>query len=232
MGYLWLSLFPLLPLFQKKTFIQYILLLAILLFVINGFKRGAILVSVVLSVAFILLSFRESASQKRKIAIALLVVFTAIVGFYYINVLASSNDYFNYRIGQTVEGNASNREWMYPMFFNAIITQNDTFRFLFGNGADGTLKLFGTYAHQDWLEIGINQGIVGIVFYFIYWCAFFKTCRKAKKIQVKSIYSSLVLVFIAYFLISLFSMSINGMYLFSSSVLGFSMANYNQYYSD
>ena len=227
MGYLWLSLFPLLPLTRNESIKQHSLFLAILFFVISGFKRGAIFVAILLSIMHFFFLIRESSSRRARIKLIIFIIITVLAGLYFYNTLLSTSDFFNQRVEQTIEGDASNREWMYPMFFNAIRHQTNPFIFLFGNGADGTIKLFGTYAHQDWLEIGINQGIIGIIIYAVYWIVLLMTCLKARERLEEDTLHSLMMVSVAYFLISLFSMSINGMYLFSTSVLGYSIACYN-----
>ena len=33
------------------------------------------------------------------------------------------------------------------------------------------------FAHNDWLEILTNQGLVGVVIYGFYWVCFMLTCR-------------------------------------------------------
>ena len=77
-------------------------------------------------------------------------------------------------------------------------------QYLFGRGANGTLEILGVFAHNDWLEIAVNQGLLGIAVYAVYWKQFYSTWRQSTNIEAKTI---LALVGIIYFAKTIFSMS-------------------------
>ena len=157
-GYDFLALMPLLLLWNKKTATQYILLLTTLFFVILCMKRGAIIIGVICFIYFLNSTFKYSRGNKRALVFALSTL--AVLGtiLIFINML-DSNDYFAYRIEQTLQGNSSNRDQLYTTYWNHFISETNIIRFLFGNGANATLKVGMNFAHNDWLELAINNGI-------------------------------------------------------------------------
>lgn len=80
------------------------------------------------------------------------------------------------------------------------------------------------YAHNDWLEIAINQGVFGLLIYAFYWLCFYKTIRQAK--QNLSAKLVLTLAFISFFIMTLFSMSYTEYSIFSCTVFGYYLAHY------
>ena len=149
----------------------------------------------------------------------MVVVFVAV---YWINTLLENSDYFNTRIEKTLEGDTSSRNELYGVFLNHYLRETNIWRFLFGNGADATIKISTNYAHNDWLEIAINNGAVMLVLYLIYWIVLFRTARKAKGNAV--CFMMLNLYFIIYFLKSWFSMSYASIPIYASSALGYALA--------
>ena len=90
-------------------------------------------------------------------------------------------------------------------------------------GAEGTIKVTYNYAHNDWLELLTNQGIIGVIFFAYYWLGVYYTC-KSKRLSKESRFA-LKYIFLILFLMTLFSMSINAMTIYSSSMLGYALAD-------
>lgn len=229
-GYIMVSLFVLLPLFQEKPLVQYSLLSVVLWYVLTGFKRGAILVGALCVIWMVYLSFtnkneRNQGRVGRKYLIrVLLTIVLIVVGVYTVNLLLSGSDYFNQRVEATLEGNSSNRDLIYGKMYGFIWQQNNIFNILFGNGADATLKIFGAYAHNDWLEIAVNNGLWMVVLYVVYWVSLAKFVLKGNKYSVCS--QMLTLFFFIYFLKTLFSMSYNDITPYAACAFGYALANF------
>ena len=51
---------------------------------------------------------------------------------------------------------------------------------LFGYGADGSLKVGVNYAHNDWLEVLIDMGLVGFVAYLVFWISLILQWKRLK----------------------------------------------------
>ena len=78
------------------------------------------------------------------------------------------------------------------------------------------------YAHNDWLEIAVNQGVLGIMIYILYWILFAKeSLSKCYDPQIKM---ALQLLFIIYFMKTIISMSYYDMTIPATFALGYYLA--------
>lgn len=220
-GYLFLSCIPLLVVYRKKPLLQFGLLAFVMMFIVLGMKRGAIAIGALLVIYFILQAIKNSSGQRRFLFILLSVAL--IVGAVYFFIYRmSESEYMMRRIQNTLEGNSSGRDDLYSFFWNYFTQDASLLHYLFGRGANGTLEIYSKYAHNDWLEIAVNQGILGIVIYLIYWRYFYKTWRYTANPDAKVI---LAMFLVIYFAKTLFSMSYGDMTYVSTSVLGYALAN-------
>lgn len=220
-GYTFLSLIPIWILFRKKPLLQYVGLAMCLAFIIMGMKRGAILIGGVV-ICYLVCQIIRNARRRQRIYIILLTLALGCATVYLIMDMVSSSDYFLHRLETTIEGNSSGRDNLYSFFWN-YFTEEATFpQFLFGRGANGTLEVFYNYAHNDWLEIAVNQGLLGIVVYGFYWLSFYQTWRYSTNVEAKTI---LALFGIIFFAKTIFSMSYGDMTYVCTSVLGFALAS-------
>ena len=89
---------------------------------------------------------------------------------------------------------------------------------LIGNGAWATTKITWTAAHNDWLEILIDMGIMGVCFYVYYWYIFGKTILKSQLPSLSRF--GIMLVFLNMFFKTIFSMSFTDMTFFHAIMLG------------
>lgn len=223
-GYMFLSLIPVWVLFRKKPLLQYIGLAFCMAYIVMGMKRGAIAVGGVV-VLYLILNIIKKSKGKQKIIVILLTAALAVAGVYFVIDMMSSSDYLLQRIEATIEGNSSGRDSIYSFFWTYFTEMADFVHYLFGRGANGTLEIYYNYAHNDWLEIAVNQGLLGIIVYAIYWKNFYSTWRQSTNIEAKTI---LALVGIIYFAKTLFSMSYGDMTYVCTSVLGYALATYKK----
>ena len=221
MGYIFVGLMPCFLVFKKKLY-KYIGIVACMLFVLFSMKRGAMIVGMV-GVLIILYTDIKHFRGVRKNIFILLVGVVGFVVFSFLQDNLFQNDFFNQRIEQTMEGSSSGRDVIYSTLWNSYINKFNIFHQLFGMGADGTLKVTFNYAHNDWLEILINQGLVGVVLFFSYWIFFIRTVKDNRySLIVRQV---LFIIFVITFLRTLFSMSINDNSIFLCSALGFALAD-------
>lgn len=219
-GYLFLSLIPVWVLFHKKPLLQYIGLAFCMAFIIMGMKRGAILIGV-LVVLYLVRNIIKNSKGKQRLFVISLTVGLTIIGVYLVIDMMSSSDYFLQRIEATKEGNSSGRDDLYSYFWNYFTERADFSQYLFGRGANGTLEIYHNFAHNDWLEIAVNQGLLGIVVFAIYWRRLYVTWRCSKNMEAKTI---LAMVGFIDFAKTFFSMSYNDMTFLSTSVFGYALA--------
>ena len=220
-SYLIVGVLPLTVLLNKKLVIQYVVIGIILLYAVMGFKRGALLVAVI-SVLLIIYESMRDVKKRKKILVMLLSAIVLTYIFEYAKQMIYSSDFFSYRYEKTLSGDASGRENMYPVFFNYFINENSLFSFLFGNGLDATLFIFGNGAHNDWLEIAIDMGIFGLCLYLFYWNCFYKSLRSSKGFV--DVHIMLLLVFVADLLKTFFSFSIYNRPISTTCALGYCLA--------
>lgn len=228
-GYTVLSLICLLPLFNKKPLIQYGLLTVCMAYVLMGYKRGAITASGFCVLWFVIQTFKMDKAKEKKtiyrqiirIVLVFGIVFGAIYGVQY---LFSESEYFNQRVDSTMSGQSSGRDVYYSFFLNHIYNETKPLRLLFGYGAYGTLVLFGDSAHNDWLEIAIDNGLIVVLIYVGYWISLFTMFFKGKRTSTST--TILGLFVILYFMKTIYSMSYTTVTPYASCALAYAMAYY------
>lgn len=222
-GYFIVSLLPVVAFLRKKVLYQYAALFVIFCLVVLAMKRGAIVVAVVGCSYFVWESFRK-AKGKQKLLYILLGTAVVVAGVMYFRYQLETSDYMQIRLEQTKEGDMSARESMYPEYLSFFFRNSTVAEYMFGYGADGTLRNMGDYAHQDWIETLMNQGFFGVILMFCYWMALLYTCAESFCKRYTNVALILGLFIIIFFTKSMISMSINGMTIFSTSALAFALA--------
>jgi O-antigen ligase len=221
MGYIMVALIPALFVFNKAWW-QYVVLGVCILFALFSMKRGAIICGFLLSILYILMNMKSARSGKKVVIFFLI----TIISIFILNILQDTlfqNDFFQRRLEKTLEGDSSGRDVLYKFFLFFFIYRASPIEKLLGIGADGTIKISFNYAHNDWLEILINQGMVGIFCYVLYWCFFIITVKKRKYSRRSK--NILVLVLVFTFVKSLFSMSIGSLTIYTTSIFGYALAD-------
>lgn len=221
-GYLFVSLLPCLVIYRRKRLIQYIFLSISVFFILASVKRGAILIGVLSSIFIIVYNILNS-SRKTRFWTLLLSVFILFISWQVVSHMMETNDYFHLRMEQTLDGDDSNRSSMYKNLFDVFEKQSSFIQMLFGRGAWGTLTVNMNFAHNDWLEILINQGLLGILIFLVYWILFFIESRNDK--LSKSSRFCLFLIFFICLSKTIFSMSYSDMNIYIVSVLGLALAD-------
>lgn len=225
-GYVFLSLIPALLLFNKKTYIQYFGLIVANAFIILSTKRGAIFIAALVTITFLWYNLRQSKGKKKFIIITITTLFF-ILAYQFINDLLINNSYFYGRIQDTLSGNSSHRDEIYLSMWDAYTSSENPIHKLFGRGAYGTLTVGMNFAHNDWLEILTNQGLLGVIIFARFFIYQIKNLRDYSHNDcVKQI---LILVLIIMFCKTIFSMSYSDISIYLSSVIGYSLAQRKVY---
>ena len=223
MGYVMLSVIPSLLIFNKKPLWQYVGIGICIVFILMAMKRGAILCAGIFLFVFVWQKMKSSQSSSRRI----LVIAAIIVGFYllvqFIEDVLMNSDYFIARLEQTRAGDASGRESMYNEYFNHFIFDAGVIPKLIGYGANGTIKVFDDFAHNDWLEILTNQGLLGIVVFVFYLNCFIKTIKR-KQLHPESKFA-LMVILVIFIPQSIFSAGITNTTIFTATMFGYALNN-------
>jgi len=221
-GYMFLSLIALICFYRNKIWAQFVLLGYCMAFIVMSMKRGAILVGAICLLVF-LFSSLKNASPKRRKTILFFFMLLLIIGAYIVNYYLGSSDYFNHRMDDTMSGNSSGRDSIYSTYLNYFLHEAPFVNFLIGHGAYGTIKIFGGLAHNDWLEISINQGLFGVFMYISYWLVFWKNWRSLEKKSMAKMAIGIILLIS--FMKTFFSMSYDDMGIYDTMLLGFCFAH-------
>jgi hypothetical protein len=221
MGYLFMSLLPMTVFLRKRPFVMFMVLVYCMMFLVMGMKRGAIIIG---AVTLVILAFRMMGGFSRFINKKYLILACVLIlsGYLIVSYYMENSEYFNYRLEQTLEGESSGRDELFSTFVNHIIYKTGPWHFFVGSGALATLKIANQYAHNDWLELAINQGVLGLLVYILYWLAAYKEWKSSDRNQLYSL--AMMLVFFDYFLKSFFSMSYSNMEIFATMTLGYCLA--------
>ena len=116
----------------------------------------------------------------------------------------------------------SGRDVVFSQLSSYFFNETSAWQFYLGSGANHTVAVAGNYAHNDWLELAVNQGCLGVLVYLIYWICMYKTWRHSKSLP--TIYSSLGALLIIYFLSTFFSMSYGSMSIYATLCMGYCLA--------
>lgn len=223
-GYLFLSILPMLVIYRKKPLLQFATFAFVMAFLIMGMKRGAIIIGAISAIYFMWRVVQSSRGNTRFLFIFLSVAICVGVVYFFIHEMATS-DYMQQRLESTMEGNSSGRDDLYSFFWHYFTDEADVLHYLIGRGANGTLEIYNSYAHNDWLEIAVNQGVLGLVVYVFYFLGFYKTWKCATNTDAKTILALMLFIFFAK---TLFSMSYGDMTFVATAPLGYALASINK----
>lgn len=193
-----ISFLMILPmLFLIKSNIQkWSSLLVCIFFLISGAKRGNIIAAIIPLVLFVHCLFKDSRHSILKTIFALLVITGVSYLTYYWMI---TDEYLLYRIEQTAEGYSSGRSEIYLGAWKAWLDSNNFFTYLFGYGFDGTvhqpLTLY-RYAHNDWLEILVDYGLLGIPFYLMVFLSLIRPIKRVQTYEMKMVLLSSVFIWL------------------------------------
>lgn len=203
-GYNILLLLPLV-LFFKKDYLKFLFISIITFFVISSVKRGAIIILAICLSLFVLYFFKSiPKSHKNNWIYYLSLVIVIAVGGYYLMESVVQNDFLIRRFTELSEGNSSGRDLLFQRNWDMFWSNDNIFRYLFGYGLGGTWIFSGNLAHNDWLEILVNNGLIGVFFFLLF---FIGCLREYKEFRHSRYHFVLLVVFTILFVRTLFSQS-------------------------
>lgn len=220
-AYSLVSLLPLMLFLNIGTIRKYFILGMLFLLILYGMKRGAIVIAILTLIWYIYRTIRTESKTTRFKFVLLFSIFLTLISVFTVH-LYNTNSYFQYRIGQTIEGNVSGRDLIIENLLYHFNYQATPIQKLFGFGANATLKIGVNYAHNDWVEILINQGIIGVIFYILYWFMLYRSWKNIRRDTKK--YTIIGMVLLNIFLSSFFSMSYSTYSLYMALCIGYCFA--------
>lgn len=161
---LFLWILPL-PLILYRKIWSVVVLAVCVFFFLLGAKRGNIIASVptlLLYVVFLLKGKEVSKTAKFIVFVGLIIICWSAYNF------ILTDEYFQFRIEQTMEGKTSGRDNLYSSFWNMWLDADNPINSIFGWGYDGAnLSSIKSMAHSDWLEFLIDYGLFGVLIYAV-----------------------------------------------------------------
>lgn len=218
-----LGLLPLVCFFWKKPIVKYFLIVSLIIVLLTMVKRGAIICGGLGLLWIVFQDIRNRSSKKNNVITLFVIAVSTIVIYYYIGHIFVTNEFFAERFYQTMDGKMSAREDMYPMMYRYFFNQDSVFHLLFGNGLDGTLFIFDVQAHNDWLEIAIDMGLLGVLLYIYYWFCSYKMIKEIGRID-RIVYIAFSVCILLDFVKTFFSFSFYDRPLAVSCTMGFCLA--------
>ena len=235
--YFFLSILPLIFLFKKRVFWQFILLFIFFIFFIMSAKRGVILLGSI-CIMFMIWGILSNFSVKKKTLFFFLSLFFLVGLFKFTMIQMENSSYLMMRYEDTLEGNTSQRDVFIAVILDYIDKNFSIKNFFFGIGAQETLSVNYSFAHNDWIAILLEQGLLGLLSYLIFWIGFIYTWLKSWKYKNSFVViGSLVIIGFGKTMFSMFYLPVvEGMIIssgFYSIVLGYYLGiTFPQYSSD
>ena len=203
-AYRLVAFIPFLPICFKfiKSKLFCILIVALLtILIVMGAKRGAI-ACLILSFFFAVLFYIYHARMNmRHIVVAIIV---GILALWCILSLVESNDFLMNRLNKTQSAGIGTREIAYKTLWNYWNYQSTNMEYLIGGGSCASIKIWGNYAHNDWLELLSSNGLLGVVLYAASFLSLFMSIHRSRIAYLYKL--SMYLCLLIWFLKSCFSM--------------------------
>lgn len=216
MAYSFIPLVPFVFLFKGKVILQYSFVLLIATFVILGSKRGAIVSCIFSMICFMYYTYKDLSGKSiyNKI-ILILLSFSAI---YIVYSVFLGNSFILQRFERVAEVQISHRDVIYRTIWNYWLNASSVFNLLFGFGFVASVEITGKYlAHNDWLEVLSNMGLMGVI---IYASLIYQSYKLKNNFYASSIWHQmLVTIMLTWIIMTIFTTRYNGLVSIYSNVL-------------
>lgn len=178
-----LMLLPML-FFVKNKMLSIVLFCVCIFFLFIGAKRGNILAAVFPIIVYIYLVMKDSRKSVWQFFLVLVLIVGIVIGAVQ---LFLADEYLIGRFIDMQEGNSSGRDFLYFRAWRLWFDSNDLIHYIFGFGFQGALYNMDKMVHNDWLEILVDYGLLGVVFYLTIFISFALFYFKMQKSKIKII---------------------------------------------
>ncbi|HHX69286.1 MAG TPA: hypothetical protein GX708_14720 [Gallicola sp.] len=203
-AYMFVNLIPFVFLIKKSKIISLLSMLILVFFIIQGSKRGAIITGSVGVLIYIYYQLRTIEKKHRVKGYFITAIGIVVLGYFIYNFYLE-NEFLSYRIQSMLEGDSSQRDRIYFDIFKGWYNSSNILNLIFGFGFAGSQQLAsGSFAHNDWLELLSNFGLIGVSIYIMLFYSAYKLIRYSQWDSDKRIL--FICVVAMWFLITLFSM--------------------------
>ena len=180
-------------------------MLILVFFIIQGSKRGAIITGVVGVFIYIYYQLRTIEKKHRVKGYFITAIGIVALGYFIYNFYLE-NEFLSYRMESLLEGGGSGRDVIFSKILSGWYNSDNLMNLLFGYGFAGSQKITGgLFAHNDWLELLSNYGLIGVSIYLMLFYSAYKLIRYSQWYSDKRIL--FICVVSMWFLVTLFSMA-------------------------
>ena len=205
-GYLFLALFPMI-LASQRSYKKLIAILVVSFFVFHSLKRGAIFLFVVSTVIYGLNSRGRTRNHRTNTYIKRFALVLLPLCLYYVLSIKASSLTLLAKLLARFNEQAGARPENYIALFNHLSSDIGARRTLFGSGSAATASITPeqALAHNDWLEITVDFGFIGLILYALW---FLTTVRLIHPFNGSRNSEAAILV-LSWAMLSLYSMWFN-----------------------
>jgi O-antigen ligase len=215
-SYSFAGLIPFVFLIRKRKFLSVGLIVIITLFIIQGAKRGAIfagLIGLIMYFYYQMITIEKDNRIQGFLTASIILI--GLSGFVY-NSMAG-NDFVKERMTSMLEGDSSERNIIYTTILDKWYSSDTILKMIFGYGFASSIWIAGIYAHNDWLEMLSNFGLLGIFVYLSLFYAAVRCCLKREwSIDKRILMMTITLI---WFFISMVSMAYTDQGFFMQAIL-------------
>jgi O-antigen ligase len=215
-AYSFAGFIPFVFLIKKNKILSGGLMVVLIFFIMYGAKRGAILTGMIgLAMYFYYLMITIEKNNRLAGYLTAFIIVAAIVAFSY--EFMARNDFLVGRLSDMMDGDTSNRNFIYKSIVDTWYNSDSILKLVFGYGFAASVKIAGIYAHNDWLELLSNFGLLGIF-------AYMNLFRAAARCSLNKIWAVdkrilMITVTLMWFLISMVSMAYTDQGFFMQAIL-------------
>lgn len=204
MGYYYLNFIPFLLLIPKHTYIKIGICLILNILIITCAKRGAILTAVIVDIVFFFYIYKSQEVSKSTLSKIWITFLLCVAAAFAWNKF-TANSFVLERFEALEQGHSSGRDIIYANLWNNWSHDYDLIQQILGGGFCKSPRLNnGLFAHNDWLELLTDLGLVGVISYLIVIICMISLTIKTKDTTTKFI---LLCVCVIWIFKTLFSMS-------------------------
>jgi hypothetical protein len=225
-AFILLVLFPFV-LFLKNDFLKIVLIFFIGIIAFISFKRTTILGYVYMSFAyFYLTNMKSEISTKKRIGFFLVTAILVIALFFVFTFIENNfGGIILERLNKIQEDEGSGRLEIYASVTNAILSSN-ILELIFGHGYLAVFDRFEILAHNDFLEIFYDFGLIALIIYLIIFFQLLNYARIFYKfrntLNINS--ATFIAAIIAFLMLGLFNCFISSPVYFSTLMFYFGIA--------
>jgi len=221
-----LSILPLILLFKRNAILQFVLIFIFFVFFILSAKRGAILLGSI-CILFMIWGILSNYSIKKKTGF-FFISLILLLGLYKFTMFQFENSpYFALRYQDTMNGYSSQRDVYLTTIFDYMESNYSVRSFLFGIGAQNTLKVNVSFAHNDWVAIFLEQGIFGLMSFIVFWIGFVYTWIESRSNRVSFVViGSLMIIGLGKTMFSMFYLPVTEIMIIASGFFSIALGYY------